>query len=43
MWLTGASEGVCLGVEDVFVEADDVRGGEDEVEVLERFGKPERL
>ena len=36
-------EGVCLGVENPVVEADEVRGREDEVEVLERLGEPEAL
>lgn len=36
-------QGMCLGIEDEFVQADDVGRREYEIEVLERLGEPEAL
>ena len=42
-FLISDGEGVCLGVEDPFIEGNDIIIGEDQVEVFEEFGEQEWL
>lgn len=41
--LPWAPERMCLGIQDPFVQRNDVRGLEEQVKILERLGEPEAL